>query len=223
MHGTLNAVQSTRARIIDLLRRGGDVTIEDVTQCLSLAPATVRRHLDVLQRDGLVEMRAERRPLGRPHFVFGLTDAGRDSLPEYQLRLALRVLQELLAFAPADTRHCSGRDIAVRVFDRLARRLAEECKPESEGSEPAQRLQRAIKALNHRGLSFELVTSDDGDFIVRGTGCPCQRLLSTEENDRGCSHDRSILGTLLETEVKEIPREQGQREYLLLPVKPKVL
>ena len=47
-----------------------------MAQAMGLASATVRRHLDILQRDHLVSWTEARRQTGRPHYVFFLTENG---------------------------------------------------------------------------------------------------------------------------------------------------
>ena len=78
---TSGAEQSTRARVARLILENGPVTAAALGTTLGLTPAAVRRHLDVLVDDGLVEARTRRvyghRGRGRPARVFALTDAGR--------------------------------------------------------------------------------------------------------------------------------------------------
>ena len=62
---------------------------------IGLAPATVRGHLDILQRDRLVDFAEVRQRTGRPGYAFYLTDAGHETLPKgYDVLLGL-VVQEL--------------------------------------------------------------------------------------------------------------------------------
>jgi predicted ArsR family transcriptional regulator len=192
-------VQSTRARIIELLRQRHEATVEDLMQELALAPATVRRHLDVLQRDGLVGMRAVRRATGRPHFVFSLTAAGQDHLEAHHIRVTSRVVEELIALRPADTRGRSGREVASLVFERLAQRLAASCVPRVTARGLGERLQQALGALAEEGLAFEVTQQHDG-YLLEGRGCPCRRIVDAP--GEACSHDQRLLSSLLEAEVE---------------------
>ena len=81
-------MDGTRAGMVELLQHCNGLTVEALTESLGLAAATVRRHLDVLQRDGHVEREAVRRSTGRPHYVFKLTQAAEP--PDLDERLALR-------------------------------------------------------------------------------------------------------------------------------------
>ena len=192
-------MQSTRARILGLLRAGG-ATVEAITADLGLAPATVRRHLDVLLRDGLVEMRSERVPLGRPHFVFTLSEGGLDGLPGRQYRLVSAVLDTILALTPRDTRDRSGSDIAALVFDRLADQLLARCRPAVTATSIPDRLEQATEALGGAGLEFDVIAGEDG-FIVTGAGCPCMRLISGIIE---CPHEARVLSGLIGVPVERV-------------------
>lgn len=192
-------MQSTRARIIDLLR-GGGASVESITAELGLASATVRRHLDVLLRDGLVEMRAERVPLGRPRFVFTISEDALEGLPGRQFRLVEAVLETILALTPRDTRSRSGREIAALVFDKLAARLLAECLPAVTATSPGERLAQGAKALSAAGLEFDVVT-EGGGFVVKGLGCPCTRVLSGREE---CPHEARILSEMAGVPLRQV-------------------
>ncbi len=206
-------MQSTRARIIELLRRCGGATVDDITNELALAPATVRRHLDVLQRDGLVEMRSERVPLGRPHFVFSLTETGMESVPGHQMHLVSAVLEAILELTPQDTAGKSGKEIAPLVFDALAEHLVARCQGVVTAPELSRRVAQAIEVLSVAGVDFELEPCAEG-YLVQGAGCPCARLLSSVAQ---CEHEADVLSGLLGVDVERIERTEAEdsRAYLV--------
>ena len=59
----------TRERILVLLRRHGRLSAPGLAQLLQLTSVGVRRHLAVLERDGLVSSALERPRRGRPTAV----------------------------------------------------------------------------------------------------------------------------------------------------------
>ena len=60
-HGQIGAERGTRARIARLILENGPVTAAALSTRLGLTPAAVRRHLDNLLADGLIETRTARR------------------------------------------------------------------------------------------------------------------------------------------------------------------
>lgn len=109
--GHPNGEQSTRARVARSILLDGHATASALAEKLELTPAAVRRHLDQLLADGLIETR-ELRPVGhrgrgRPAKVFALTEAGRNQFEQQYDDLAVQALRFL-----AET----GGDEAVREF-----------------------------------------------------------------------------------------------------------
>src|SRR5438309_1180307 len=88
-------MQSTKSQILAALKRQGHCSVDELAAQLSLAPMTVRQHLAMLERDSLVESHEERQRLGRPHFVFVLTEKGEASFPKQYDEIARQLLSEV--------------------------------------------------------------------------------------------------------------------------------
>ncbi len=107
----------TRERVARSILVKGPSTTAAIAERLDLTPAAVRRHLDQLVEEGIVESRLPRlqpvRGRGRPARLFVLTDSGRDSFDQQYDDLAVQALRFLSE---------TGGDDAVREFAR--RRVA---------------------------------------------------------------------------------------------------
>src|SRR3990170_2667617 len=123
--------------MLDLLRRHKQATVEELTRALGLAPATIRRHLDILMRDDHVSVNQVRRDTGRPHYVFFLTEAGEDLFPKNYVRLTNRLIEEIVSLEPSDTKGKSGVELANLVFEKMAERLAQLLDADVRKIEPA--------------------------------------------------------------------------------------
>ena len=67
-------METTREQILRLVRGHREIGIAQVAETLGVSPAAVRRHLDGLRADGLVDVKLERHGVGRPSLLFFLTD-----------------------------------------------------------------------------------------------------------------------------------------------------
>ena len=108
----------TRNRVARSILANGPSTAVDLGKRLEMTPAGVRRHLDALLAEKLVEAREQRtygqRGRGRPAKVFALTDRGRGVFYQAYDQLAVDALRFLQEHAG---------DQAVEAFAR--RRVAE--------------------------------------------------------------------------------------------------
>ena len=95
--------RSTRARIARLILENGPVPAAALSTRLGLTPAAIRRHLDNLHADGMIEVRSARRPAsrgrGRPAKLFVITDAGRSAFEHTYDDLATSALRFLAEVA----------------------------------------------------------------------------------------------------------------------------
>ncbi len=206
-------MESTRTKIVEILRRG-EATIEELTRRLDLAPATVRRHLDILQRDGFVRVRPVRRETGRPHYAFGLTEAGEELLPHHYIRITSRLIEEIGSLAPDETAGRTGKELAALLFERLGESLARSYLPRISGASLAERLEQTVAALAQEGLVFEVVPRGDA-YLLIGNECPCRRV--AEAHSEVCLHDQRLLTRLLDAEVERAwaPEAGGSCAYLV--------
>ncbi len=103
----------TRDAVARLILQSGPATAADLAEQLQLSPAAVRRHLDALVAEGLLEDREPRvsahRGRGRPPRAYALTDAGRAAFPHGYDDLATMALRFLHSPDSADCADGSAR------------------------------------------------------------------------------------------------------------------
>lgn len=234
-HAPSFRVEGTREAILSILRRHGGVSVDQFARELGLAGATVRRHLDVLLRDGLISVTQVRGGPGRPRYAFSLTEAGADAFPHHYIRLTQRILEEIVALSPAETEGCGGRDLADLVFSKLADRLGAECAPRVSGRTLDERARSSVALLSEEGIDFEVdrhTPSPDSPVELRvlGRGCPCRRVEASPglrsgsigetvdavaQSGNDCAHDRRLLGLLLVgVRVEPLPADALPHDFL---------
>ena len=120
--------QPTRERVVRSILVNGASTAAALAERLDLTPAAVRRHLDVLLEEGMIEARQPRtvatRGRGRPAKVFVLTEAGRDHFDQQYDDLAVQALRFLAETGGEDAvREFANRRVAF-IEDRFDATLA---------------------------------------------------------------------------------------------------
>lgn len=145
----LGAETGTRARVARLILEQGPITASSLGERLGLTPAAIRRHLDNLMGEGLVEAR-DARPLGRrgrgrPARVFAITEAGRDAFVHGYDDLASSALRFLAERA--------GPGAVTEFARRQVAELEERYRPLLEGVPPQQRVRKLAEALSSDGYA----------------------------------------------------------------------
>ena len=201
-------METTRQTILGILRRR-QATVDDLSKELGLAPATIRRHLDILSRDGHVDVAQVRRKTGRPHYLFSLSESGEDLFPKHYVRITNRLIEEIVGLRPDETSGRSGEELAGIVFERMAHRLAQRIGPRVHGSSPlGERVRATTEALSEEGIEFD-VEERDGTYLLIGHACPCPR--AADRHGQACAHDQRLLSLLLGADVTYVnPEEVGQ-------------
>ena len=192
----------TRLRILQLLQNNNNDTVEGLANAIGLAPATIRRHLDILQRDRLVTFEEVRKRTGRPEYSFYLTEVGQEALPKDYDRLLGKMVQELSAMTPEDTRDRTGQQILELVFLRLSKGVTQMYETELAGKDLAHRLRTLEGHLGQENFSPETEVVG-GELRIKLLNCPFRS--AALQNKAVCTFDLNLISSMLEMDVE---REQ---------------
>ena len=193
-------MEGSRLRILQLLQKNSRDSVNGLAKATGLAPATVRRHLDILQRDRLVDFTEVRQRTGRPGYAFYLTNAGQEALPKgYDVLLGL-MIQELDTLTAEDTRGQDGSQILELMFRRLSDKVWERRKDELDGKDLQGRLTTMMQLLEEENFSPEAEVID-GSLQIRLMNCPYRSVAL--ENKAVCSFDANLISTVLNIGVEQ--------------------
>lgn len=207
--GDISAERGTRARVARLILEHGPVTAAALGERLGLTPAAVRRHLDALLADGMIEPRTARprgqRGRGRPAKMFAITDAGRSAFVHAYDDLAgsaLRFLAERLGgeavseFARAQVSGLVGRlETLMREVpaEQRVRVLAEALSTEGYAASATatgkggEQLCQHHCPVAHVAAAFPQLCEAETEAFARLLGTPVQRLATIANGDGVCT------------------------------------
>ena len=198
----------TRERVARSILELGPSTAAVLAERLDLTPAAVRRHLDHLTDEGVVEPREPRvygaRGRGRPAKVFALTEVGRDRFDQQYDDLAVQALRFLsetggdeavLAFARRRIESLESRydDIlAARPEAEPAVALAEALTQSGYAasvreSPVGQQLCQQHCPVSHVAHEFPQLCEAETEFISKVLGRHVQRLATIAHGDGVCT------------------------------------
>lgn len=184
-------MQETRRTILDILRRRGQATVDDIVAELqkrrgSITAVTVRHHLKLLQEDDLIsspELRRRSAP-GRPQYVYALTDKARETFPNNYQHLAAGLLEQIQKALPPE-----GVNV---ILEGVADQMANEANIPEGGL--AERLDIAVEYLTDRGYEAYWLQNDEG-YVLHTSNCPYHQI--TESNATLCDLDLRLVASLL--------------------------
>ena len=192
--------RGTRARVARLILELGPSTASSLGTRLGLTPAAIRRHLDNLLAEGMIETRMARaqrgRGRGRPARLFAITDAGRSAFEHAYDDLAASALRFL-----AET---SGPEAVTEFARRQLADLESRYAPVVGAAPPEQRVQALAQALSADGYAASTTRTPGG-----GTGdqlcqhhCPVAHVAA--EFPELCEAETEVFSRLLGTPVQRL-------------------
>jgi predicted ArsR family transcriptional regulator len=195
-------MQSTRSRILAVLKRRGSCTVDEIAQQVALAPMTVRHHLMALERDDLVLCTEERGRTGRPHHVYALSAQGESRFRRHDNYLAKQLVRVVGTLEAEDVAGRSAEEKTDLLFERLADRLVSQHRGRLQRLPVPQRV-IAVTELLHEESGFAEWLPADGGWEIRDYNC-CYRDLSGSE-EGACPWHRRLLAGLLGPEAQPAP------------------
>ncbi|MFC4030460.1 helix-turn-helix transcriptional regulator [Streptomyces polygonati] len=203
----------TRTRVARSILDHGPSTTADLADRLGLTQAAVRRHLDALVAENVVEPREQRvygsRGRGRPAKVFSLTDCGRDAFDQGYDQLAADALRWISEAAGG------GEDGQAAVFAFARARVAaqaERYRPAVEAAAPEDRAAALAQALSADGYAATARSASPGS----GAGTPpgpageqlcqhhCPVAHTAEQFPQLCEAEAEVFSDLLGTHVQRL-------------------
>jgi predicted ArsR family transcriptional regulator len=191
----------TRDRVARIVMERGPSTAAALAASLGLTPAAIRRHLDALLAEGLIEEREPRatavRGRGRPARLFAVTDAGRDSFDQAYDDLAASALRFL---SETGGREAVGAFARQRVAELEAR-----YRPVVDAAPESGRTEALAEALSGDGYAATAALTGSG----RAAGeqlcqhhCPVAHV--AEQFPELCEAETEVFARLLGTHVQRL-------------------
>jgi predicted ArsR family transcriptional regulator len=187
-------MQTTKAKILSLLKRRGRLAVDILSDELNLAPMTVRQHLTSLERDRLVEAVPERQPKGRPHYIYGLTAQGEESFHKRYDWLTAEVFTEIGAMDPLELTGLGPSERTEYIIARLADRVAAPHLSRLRSMDLEDRVREAVSILQ-RESGF--VECNDTSELYEIIDFNCMYRAVTRETSDLCAWHRHFVSLLL--------------------------
>ncbi len=185
MHGT-------RDRVLEFVLAQRGARVEDLAEALDITPAAVRRHLDNLRADGMVESRPVKQATGRPYYAYYPTESAAGTMPAPYADLMARMLRSVSA----------QESVVMSVAEALVDRHRDEVHMEA-GVGPEERVQQVTVSLKGEGILRAWHAEADGLHL---TNDACPYIRAAEISTLPCESDRKAIELLLGLDVEQLNR-----------------
>jgi predicted ArsR family transcriptional regulator len=191
-------VETTRDLVLRIVRGHREATVSQIAESLGLTHQAVRRHIDGLRADGLIDAKLARHGVGRPSLVFSATERGEETAGHTYLQLLSRLFRHIDK-EPEGER----KQMLEEMFSGIAQEVAAEHVSEVRGQTLDERVVQVTRALEAEGIADGW--SKEGDvFHIHNSECPYLQLAAL--SDAPCRSDRQSIELLVGAAVEQTSR-----------------
>jgi predicted ArsR family transcriptional regulator len=185
------AHETSDARLLELLRQRGAMSIAEVADASEVTATAVRQRLTRLISQGLVERDVARAGRGRPSHRYSLTEKARRQVGSNFADLAMVLWEEIRSIADPDIRR--------GLLQRLAGAMARMYEHRVGGADVASRMEGLKALFDERQIPLQVETTAAGPMLTV-VDCPYAELA---EKDRGiCAVEKMLFAELLHAPLR---------------------
>lgn len=162
VHSALASLSPTRREVLNLLKKHGEMSADDLASAIKVTPSAIRQQLTTLQRDGLVTFSELRDGPGRPRHRYHLTAAAEGLYP----RAYAQLTNELLDYVGQ-----ADPELIDRVFRLRRQRRIEAAQSRLAGKDLDAKVTELSRILDEDGYLAEAIEQEDGTFLIVEHNC----------------------------------------------------
>jgi predicted ArsR family transcriptional regulator len=191
MWGTFNE-NPTREKIIMLLKKHGPMPIEELSKELNITSMGIRQHLLSLERRGLIDYVTNKKGIGRPAFLYKLTQNADSLFPKAYHTFIIDTLKDI------ETNE--GREKVDELFKWRRMRLIKDTRDLlSDKKDLDEKVEGLKDMLESKGYIVEL-DENENSYILKEFNCPIFQVASVY--NEACKHELQFYKEVLGKEVK---------------------
>jgi len=188
----LDLLQSeTKRRLLRLMKRRGEITLDDAMEEIDRARATLRDHLNQMGRDGLVARRTKKQGRGRPSMCYRITPFAEGLFPGQEGTLFAEFLSYLQEESHEDLIEDFFESFWEARLDEVKQRLSESL----ETASIHQIVDALEEVLRENGFMPDVHVQQDR-VVVEECNCPFAKIV--ESTDLPCASETCFYDALFE-------------------------
>ena len=184
--------RTTRDIILHSIKQSPQSTVEDLAEVADVSPVTVRHHLNALLAEGAIEAASVRRKVGRPYYVYSLSERGQELFPKRYVRLTSRLLDEIKGRLP--------EEVISEIFAGVVDTVLSDHRGEFEHLPLEKRLDYLVELLSDEGFLSTWERTADGYRLVEYS---CPYLSIGSAHAEVCNFDTQLMTGVLQLQVQQ--------------------
>lgn len=187
---------STRNHILYMLKTQGPLSVAELTRQTDITNMAVRRHLNTLEKDGLIESETVRQSMGRPTAVYRLSEAAEDLFPKKYHVLMSDLLNELVEEA--------GEEMVDLLFSRRKQTLQLKYEANIQGRSLEEKVAVLAGIQNDNGYMAkwrknESTSAQTEEYELIEHNCPIAHVAN--QYQQACQCELELFRSLLDADV----------------------
>lgn len=187
---TLNGRISTKDKIMELLKKKANLTVNELSKSLGITEMAVRKHLNILERDSLLTINEIRQPMGRPLLVYSLSSKADQFFPNNYENLTVEFLHDL--------KELHGEEVIEYLLEKRSERQKKNYLPQIENLSFDEKIRKLNDIQNSKGYMAELSKVDDHTYELIEYNCPI--IAVAKEYKKACACETEMFKEVLGTE-----------------------
>ncbi|KAB8137853.1 transcriptional regulator [Gracilibacillus oryzae] len=192
--------KTTKDRILEKLKKDMSLSVNELSDYLEITHMAIRKHLNALEKDGLISTQLMKLPVGRPVQKYFLTTKGKRLFPNNYESISVDFLK--------DIQELHGEDSISQLFKRREARQITNYSERLTQLTDQGKVEEMVKIQNEKGYMAEFNHIDDNQFEIMEYNCPIFAVAS--EFHIACQCETNMFKNLLGTE--EVERAQCKTE-----------
>ncbi|WP_028546621.1 helix-turn-helix transcriptional regulator [Paenibacillus taiwanensis] len=195
-HAAASRFSATRRKIIQLLKKLGTASVQQLSVQLELTGMAVQRHLNALQQENYVQMSKQRvhAGAGRPTYIYQLTLAAEQLFPRQYEVLAAELMDEL--------EQLFGQSHIGQLFEQRRNRMMRKYELLMLDRSFEERMQALAVLQNKEGYMVTLERNGDDSYSFEEANCPIYQIAVRYR--QACACELALFAELLDADVKRL-------------------
>lgn len=174
---------STKLRLLQVLKKEHTSTMREMMRHFSVSEISVRKHINILLEEGFIQEESVKQNVGRPYYVYTLTEKGHQTFLKRFETLPVEFLEGL---EEAEERKAVTQGLEERMYKEI-----HAFKQALDSDDIEGRMAEITHMHDKNEYMIEFFKKEDGNYEIRNYHCPIINI-SSQYNEI-CANEKEIV------------------------------